>query len=66
MMGGAPADKAPGTLMANAGGDLYIVHAGSTSPVSAKMWSVDPAGPPWVNPEPRTPNPNPRPLIPEP
>jgi len=54
IMGAAPADKAPGTLMAKAGGKLYIVHAGWTSPVSAKMWSVDPAGSPWVNPESRT------------
>ena len=46
---GAPVDMAPGTLMANAGGHLYVLHAGLRPSVpDAKMWSVDPAAPLWV------------------
>ena len=45
----APVEKAPGTLMANAGGRLYVVRAGLLPSVTdARLSYVDPAAPLWV------------------
>ena len=46
----APMEKAPGTLMANAGGRLYVVRAGLLPSVKdARLSYVDPAAPLWVS-----------------
>ena len=42
-VGGPLLDWAPGTLMANAGGRLYVVELGRTY-----LLSLDPAAPPWA------------------
>ena len=45
----SPVEKAPGTLMANAGGSLYVVRAGLLPSVKdARLSYVDPAAPLWV------------------
>ena len=41
-------EKAPGTLMANAGGRLYVVRSGLLPSVTeARLWNVDPSAPLW-------------------
>jgi len=45
----SPVEQAPGTLMANAGGRLYVVRAGLLPSVKdARLSYVDPAAPLWV------------------